>query len=284
MAPGPQYLQVRSACVGDDRKNGRCDTCPNTKTVAYVVRAAAQIGELGCTYSGTHPGTGDQRGRVVLRDCLIALRLQGRAQIGEFALLIVDLGDGTVDVQRCRLYAFRNLPAKAEFRERSRAVAGPIALQLGEVLEARRQVQNARRLLKLGDVGLLKRNRFELITTTDDLGLHTQSRDIGGAADYQYISSEGASINFDVSGAAPTAVGPIAHSAAAKVSVIFARANAVVFLATGCKTVSIERHDILGRTILERFKAGGWDKEYVVITELVTASSATILISATDSA
>ena len=138
--------------------------------------------------------------------------------------------------------------------------------------------------LKLGDVGFLKRDRFELITTIDDLGLHTQSRDIGGAADYQYISSEGASINFDVSGAAPTAVGPITHSAAAKVSVVFARANAVVFLATGCKTVSIERHDILGRTILERFKAGSWDKDYVVITELVTASSATILISATDSA
>ncbi len=38
--------------------------------------------------------------------------------------------------------------------------------------------------LKLGDVGILKRDRFEFVTTLNDLGLPFTIRDISGAADY----------------------------------------------------------------------------------------------------
>ncbi len=74
------------------------------------------------------------------------------------------------------------------------------------------------------------------------------------------------------------------QSASTKVSVVFTRANAVVFVAAGCKTTLIEQLDTLGRRILELYKSGDWPKNHGVITELVTAGSATILISASDSA
>jgi hypothetical protein len=43
--------------------------------------------------------------------------------------------------------------------------------------------------LRLGDVGVLKRDRFEFVTSIADLGLETEVRNHGGAADYQYVSA-----------------------------------------------------------------------------------------------
>lgn len=137
--------------------------------------------------------------------------------------------------------------------------------------------------LRLGDVGILKRDRFEFVTTLDDLGIPFKIRDISGAADYHYVSSKGVAINFHGNGKAESPGAAVA-SAASDVSINFTRANAVVFAATGCKTTLIERQDQLGRSILERYQAGNWPGEHVLVTELVTADSATILISGDDSA
>jgi hypothetical protein len=137
--------------------------------------------------------------------------------------------------------------------------------------------------LRLGDVGILKRDRFEFTTTLNDLGIPFNTRDIGEVADYQYVSSDGANIEFHA-GADATAVGAAIGKSAGKVTVLFKRANAVVFIAAGCKTTLIEQQDILGKEVLTRYQSGSWPRERVVITELVTAESATVLVSATDSA
>src|SRR5690348_16304820 len=62
--------------------------------------------------------------------------------------------------------------------------------------------------LRLGDVGVLKRDRFEFVTTLVDLGLETEVRGHGGAADYQYVSAAGADIVFSGGANANTAVLP----------------------------------------------------------------------------
>lgn len=134
--------------------------------------------------------------------------------------------------------------------------------------------------LKLGDIGVLKRDRFEFITTLDDLGISFKTRDISEAADYEYISADGANVEFNA-GADVAGIGTTIGKSSAKASVFFKRANAVVFVAKGCKTTLIEQHDRLGKQIVALYQAGKWPKEHVIITELVTAESATILISAT---
>jgi hypothetical protein len=105
-------------------------------------------------------------------------------------------------------------------------------------------------------------------------------RDIGEAADYDYASAGGAEIKFytdaDLAGAGAT----IGQSSA-KASVFFNRANAIVFVAKRCKTALIDRQDQLGREILALYEAGKWPKDHVIITELITAESATILVSST---
>lgn len=137
--------------------------------------------------------------------------------------------------------------------------------------------------LRLGDVGILKRERFEFVTTLEDLGIPFATRDIGGVADYQYVSSKGVTIDFHGNGTAETPGAPLARASSA-VSINFSRANAVVFVAAGCKTTLVERQDQLGHAILARYRANNWQEDYVVITELITAESATILVSADDSA
>ena len=134
--------------------------------------------------------------------------------------------------------------------------------------------------LKLGDVGILKRDRFEFITSLDDLGISFKTRDISEPADYEYISSDGANIEFNA-GANVAGIGTTVGKSSAKASVLFKRANAVVFVAKGCKTTLIEQHDRLGKQIVALYQAGKWPKDHVIITELVTAESATILVSAT---
>jgi hypothetical protein len=132
--------------------------------------------------------------------------------------------------------------------------------------------------LHLGDVGTLRRDRFELVTTLNHLGIEFATRDISEAADYEYISANGASLQFDFRADADGIEQALGKSMA-KVAVRFSRENAVLFMAKGCKASHIEQQDRLGAEVLARHDNGNWEKTYVVITELVTAESATILIS-----
>ena len=133
--------------------------------------------------------------------------------------------------------------------------------------------------LHLGDVGILRRDRFELITSLKNLAIPFEIRETGEAADYQYVSADGANIAFGANAAG--LAGATLAASSAKASVTFKRANAVVFVAKGCKSTFIDRQDVLGKEILARDEAGSWPKNHVVITELVTADSATVIISAT---
>lgn len=137
--------------------------------------------------------------------------------------------------------------------------------------------------IRLGDVGRLQRDRFEFVTTLADMGIPFTVRAFGGPTDYQYVSARGADIAFDASAQATEAVGAPA-TGAAKVSVLFKRANAIVFVAAGCTTSLLDNQHDLGTQLIQRHQAGSFPKDYVVVTELVTAASATILISASDSA
>lgn len=132
--------------------------------------------------------------------------------------------------------------------------------------------------LRLGDVGVLRRDRFELVTTLHHLGIEFAARDISEAADYEYISSDGANLQFNFNADA-AGIEQALEKTTAKAAVEFSRKNAVLFMAKGCKASHIEQQDRLGAQIVARYDNGNWEKTYVIITELVTAESATILIS-----
>ncbi|SFW85757.1 hypothetical protein SAMN04489730_6212 [Amycolatopsis australiensis] len=125
--------------------------------------------------------------------------------------------------------------------------------------------------LELGDVGILRRDRFERQTSLTELGIPYRTRNSGHGIDLDYSSSGNVSIT--VSGAAESPVaGPL------RIAVSFAREHGVVFQAKSCHTKEIADRHTLGRAVLALSEAGRWPRNHVVITELVTTGPAVVLV------
>lgn len=133
-------------------------------------------------------------------------------------------------------------------------------------------------ILKLGDVGVLRDRIFELETTLSELGIPFNVRSDSSPADYEYISSSAVSIKLKAAGEIPS-TGSLLSQTDAGISISFEEADSIVFQALGSEVTSILGQDKLGGEILSRYEKGDWPKDYVVITNLITSKSATVLIS-----
>ena len=119
---------------------------------------------------------------------------------------------------------------------------------------------------------------YQRLTNVRKLGLDFEVREDTSKEAQSYASSGSTSISFKAAGSAP-AVGSILTQGEAGVTVEFKRARSTVYQAVGCVAPSIEDQATLGQQIRELFKQGKWAKNWIVVTELVMADSATILIS-----
>jgi endonuclease G len=132
--------------------------------------------------------------------------------------------------------------------------------------------------LKLGDIGIIKSNVFRKIGELQKLGIEFSVELDTTPTDLKYSSKGSVSLTTKLSGAA-TMPGSSLGQLDAGILVEFTKENAILFQANNTLTHLINDTIHLGEAVLELFKAGKWDKNWVVITELVVAPSATILIS-----
>ncbi|MEL6591293.1 MAG: hypothetical protein AAFQ68_14485, partial [Bacteroidota bacterium] len=58
----------------------------------------------------------------------------------------------------------------------------------------------------------------------------------------------------------------------------FQREKSYVFRADGVRIDVIENMAAVKREVIKRFEAGGWEKEYAIITEIMTADAVSLLI------
>ena len=132
--------------------------------------------------------------------------------------------------------------------------------------------------LKLGDIGIIREQVFEPVSSLEQLGIAFALDRDRQAADLDYTSSDAVSIEAKASA---TAHDPAATPATAdgSISISFSRAEAVVFQASGCVTSRIADVKSLGEEILSRYHRDAWDPDHVVVTDLITAAGGTILIS-----
>lgn len=134
--------------------------------------------------------------------------------------------------------------------------------------------------LKLGDIGLLHGKEFTRIGNLGDDSYNIKfeiEQDQNPASIHH--SSEGA-VTVTAKGAGT--VSPQNSSLLdieAGFNVSFKKENAILFKAIGTLNHTIKDQIKLGNKVLGLYKDKKWDKDYVVITELVEAESATILIS-----
>lgn len=129
--------------------------------------------------------------------------------------------------------------------------------------------------VSVGDIGVLQNNIFSRQAHLKDLGIDAKIvKDPATDAAYKFMSAE--TTETEVSAGAG---GTVAQGVSANVDlkIGFARENSVYFFITKCVGSAIENQLKLGTEILKRVKTKDWKLDYVVITRVVTAGSATIL-------
>jgi hypothetical protein len=132
--------------------------------------------------------------------------------------------------------------------------------------------------LKLGDIGTLKGNIFTRISNVNKLAIQFETRPDLTKTTLEHYSQGSVSVTTKLQGGKPLP-GSILEEMDAGIIVEFNKAFATLFKANNVTCPSVEDTITMGNEILALYKAGKWDKKWVVITELLEAESASILIS-----
>jgi hypothetical protein len=132
--------------------------------------------------------------------------------------------------------------------------------------------------LELGDYGTIKDGVFERGGNLKDLGIKFAAGTHADAGDLEYASADAVSQELKAAGNAPVTAGP-GGSVDATVGISFKRANAVLLQASNCKTSIISNIDEVAHTVLSRYAEGEWPDDRVVITDLMSVGTLTVLIS-----
>ena len=132
--------------------------------------------------------------------------------------------------------------------------------------------------IELGDVGILRKNRFTKISNLSDFEIQFEIESDETKADIEHSSKGAVSLTTKASGTATPQESVLAEVDAG-ITVEFSKDNAILFKANGTTSPSIKDQAALGEKIIELYKKGKWDKDWAVVTEVVNSDSATILIS-----
>ena len=131
--------------------------------------------------------------------------------------------------------------------------------------------------LRLGDVGVMDDHVFIPQSSLSSFGIDFAIREDPSPIDFHYETKDAISYALEAAATVPGPGGsPV--QAAASIKVAFSRDSATIFSCTSCLEHRIE--DVLGlqEEIWGRYEAGLWREGWVVVTELMQADNATILI------
>jgi hypothetical protein len=133
--------------------------------------------------------------------------------------------------------------------------------------------------VKLGDVGVLEGSVFKRTDTLEALGIRGLAVRKGqGTQLLEFSSREGVEITWTAG--AESAI----EKLGGEVEIKFSRDGAV-FLRVGEHALEqFESTDALGREIIQRYESGDWRRDRVVVTEVVKAAAATVLVSGSGNA
>ena len=131
--------------------------------------------------------------------------------------------------------------------------------------------------VQLGDVGIVDaHNKFSRKTSLDKKGVSFETLEGQSLPDYVFTSAGGVSVLAKAAGEAKIGTLDVAD---AGFSIQYSRGKSTVFRANQVLEHVIDDIDSLHSDILEKYKNGKWNEKYVVVTKVIQAESATILIS-----
>jgi hypothetical protein len=138
------------------------------------------------------------------------------------------------------------------------------------------------REIHLGDIVIADGESLRQVGHVNDYGLTFKINSASARANFEYSSSGAVSISTKLVG--QIVPGSMLGEGEAGLVVKFNRVNAILFDASGCASSVIADLPQLGNAIDSLYSKGKWDRNRIVVTELVRASSATIIISGGEAA
>lgn len=132
--------------------------------------------------------------------------------------------------------------------------------------------------LAIGDIGILEKGIFSLRSTLTQENIPASVRVDESDGSMKYQSEGAVDINFKLAGEASIPQSQLGQGDAG-ITIQFKKQDAVVFQINGTRTHQLTNTGEIEREVLKRFRENSWPKDWVIITELVQAKEATILIS-----
>ena len=130
--------------------------------------------------------------------------------------------------------------------------------------------------LALGDYGTLENSIFQRIgNITDKFGIQFERISSLPSTHYDYRSAN--KIEAILKPRATIGMGAV--SANASLDISFSGENAIFFNAAECSVTTYKDNDEVFDQLIDLYRQGNWDSSYKIITDIVNASSTTLIFS-----
>ena len=136
--------------------------------------------------------------------------------------------------------------------------------------------------IQLGDLGPVQNRVFSPQTSLEDLGVSFETTQRAKILNLQHATQNGVQITFQ-SAAANQTISQIPQGKAG-VELAFAAAGGIVFVVKDGRERRIRNLDAVAQKLLELIQRGDVAREYAVVTHVIDAAAATVLISSSSDA
>jgi hypothetical protein len=134
------------------------------------------------------------------------------------------------------------------------------------------------RSFKIGQVGKLNKDgSFTVYSSLEKEGIPIEVDTSTADIEMDYTSHDSVGISFKASGKAP-AVGSAFTTADAGIRFEFKSERSIVFQTSKQKTHQLVNVGEIEQHVVKKYKDGNWDKDLLIISQLVEAGTATIII------
>ena len=136
--------------------------------------------------------------------------------------------------------------------------------------------------LQMGDLGPVQNRIFSPQTSLKELGVSFETTRDAKVLNLQHATQNGVQITFQAAAANQTI--PQIPQGKAGVEVAFAQTSGIVFVVKDGRERRIRNLDAIGEKLLELIQRGDVAREYALVTHVVDATAATVLISSSSEA
>jgi hypothetical protein len=134
------------------------------------------------------------------------------------------------------------------------------------------------RRLQIGQIGKLDANGiFSVYSSLLNEGITPETDEALNTSDLDYTSHDNVDITAKLAGSVPIA-GSVLGNTEAGFSFEFKNENSIVFQASQYRTQQLVNIGAIERAVLSKYEQGNWDKDWLIVSQLIVAGSSTIII------